>query len=163
MDQIDKQILEILKENARAGYTEIGSAIGLSRVTVKNRMDALEERNVIKGYKVILEETSPAKGVLFVMDIYTEPELFESIAERLSYDSRIRKIYGTTGSAKIHAVGYAANAEEVGTFIRKVFGHTKGILKLQWDILTSVLKDVDGGVDYVSIKRKEQENSVRNE
>ena len=35
LDKLDNQILKIIKEDARLGYTEIGKKVGLSRVSVK--------------------------------------------------------------------------------------------------------------------------------
>ena len=39
MDKIDRTILELIKDNARMSYSEIGKSAGISRVAVKKRMD----------------------------------------------------------------------------------------------------------------------------
>ena len=44
LDQLDNKILEIIKNNARLTYKEIGEQVGISRVSVKTRMDALQEK-----------------------------------------------------------------------------------------------------------------------
>ena len=49
MDNTDSRILEIIKENARLSYSEIGKAAGISRVAVKKRMDAMEKAGVIRA------------------------------------------------------------------------------------------------------------------
>ena len=41
LDSFDQQILSLLTKNARYSYSEIGDIIGLSRVAVKSRFDAL--------------------------------------------------------------------------------------------------------------------------
>ena len=43
LDEMDNRILKELKDNARATYSEIGEAVGLSRVAVKNRIEVLEK------------------------------------------------------------------------------------------------------------------------
>lgn len=45
LDALDNKILEVIKEDARLSYSEIGSRVGLSRVAVKNRMEVLELSN----------------------------------------------------------------------------------------------------------------------
>ena len=40
-DQIDQQILDLLIENSRISLIDISEQVGLSRVAVKNRIDAL--------------------------------------------------------------------------------------------------------------------------
>ena len=49
LDDLDNKILEIIKDNARLTYKEIGEQVGISRVSVKTRMDALQEKGIIKG------------------------------------------------------------------------------------------------------------------
>ena len=41
MDELDQQILSILREDARTPYTEIADAIGTSEGTVRNRVEQL--------------------------------------------------------------------------------------------------------------------------
>ena len=47
LDALDRQIVQLLIENARSSYSEIGQKIGISRVAVKARIQALEQRGVI--------------------------------------------------------------------------------------------------------------------
>ena len=56
MDKIDHAILDLIKDNARMSYSEIGNAVGLSRVAVKKRMDVMETSGVIRGYKTVIDE-----------------------------------------------------------------------------------------------------------
>ena len=49
LDEQDRKILNLLTQNARYTYSEIGEKLGLSRVAIKNRIDALEQRGVIRG------------------------------------------------------------------------------------------------------------------
>ena len=47
LDTIDQQILQLLIQNARASYSDIGQRIGISRVAVKSRIQALEQKGII--------------------------------------------------------------------------------------------------------------------
>ena len=149
IDEIDNKILEVLNDNARLGYTEIGKAIGLSRVAVRNRVENMEKKGIIKGYKTLIDTTSSPGGTKFFVDIETSPEFYESIAVTLSKDSRIRQIYSMTGACKIHAVGFAPTSADVGYFARNLYRNTKGVRRLEWNIVAATLMDVDGGVEYV--------------
>ena len=40
LDEIDRKMLDLLTQNARYTYSELGERLGLSRVAIKNRMDA---------------------------------------------------------------------------------------------------------------------------
>ncbi len=149
IDSIDNRILELLKDNARAGYTEIGSAVGLSRVSVRNRVESLEKKGIIKGYQTLIDPEATPGGTKFFLDIETEPDCYEHLAEILSKDRRIRQIYSMTGSCRLHVVGFASTSADAGYFARSLYKHAKGIKKFEWNIVAATLFDVDGGVEYV--------------
>jgi DNA-binding Lrp family transcriptional regulator len=52
MDNIDRRILDELRQNARAGYGDIGSVVGLSASAVKRRVDRLVGDGVIRGFTI---------------------------------------------------------------------------------------------------------------
>ena len=51
LDELDEKIVRLLLENARMSYSEIGQKVGLSRVAAKMRVQALEQRGIIEGYR----------------------------------------------------------------------------------------------------------------
>ena len=52
MDNLDRGILDLLRQNARAGYGDIGSVVGLSASAVKRRVDRLVADKVIRGFTI---------------------------------------------------------------------------------------------------------------
>lgn len=50
LDQTDLKILELLGENARRTFGDIGGHVGLSAPAVKRRVDRLERSGVVLGY-----------------------------------------------------------------------------------------------------------------
>jgi DNA-binding Lrp family transcriptional regulator len=52
MDALDHRIIDLLRQNARAAYGDIGSVIGLSPSAVKRRVDRLVADGVIRGFTI---------------------------------------------------------------------------------------------------------------
>lgn len=52
VDNLDHRILDLLRQNSRAGYGDIGDAIGLSASAVKRRVDRLVANGVIRGFTI---------------------------------------------------------------------------------------------------------------
>ena len=52
MDDLDRDILAILRRDARTPYTEIAEQVGTSEGTVRNRVDRLDEDDVIERFTV---------------------------------------------------------------------------------------------------------------
>lgn len=63
MDEIDQSILIQLQENARISMTELGKKIGLSTPATNERVKKLEDKEVIKGYRAIIDPEKLNKDV----------------------------------------------------------------------------------------------------
>lgn len=60
MDDTDSKILDILKDEGRASFTDIAEEVDVTEATVRNRIESMEQENVIKRFTV---ETSVKDGV----------------------------------------------------------------------------------------------------
>ena len=149
IDEIDNKILEEIKDNARLTYKEIGEAVGISRVSVKNRMDAMQGKGIIKGFVTVIDPTNVPEGTLFFLDIISDSEHYEDVVEYLSKSNIIRQIYSVSGECRIHAVGYANYAAELNLLSNSIFRGKLGVQKITCNTVLSTLMDVDGGVEYV--------------
>jgi Lrp/AsnC family leucine-responsive transcriptional regulator len=68
MDQIDKQILLYLQNQARISMTELGKTIGLTSPAVTERVRRLEEKGIIKEYRtVVSRETIGKQAMAFIL------------------------------------------------------------------------------------------------
>lgn len=55
IDAIDQHILQLLADDARRTFGDMGSRVGLSAPAVKRRIDRLEQAGVIKGYTTVVD------------------------------------------------------------------------------------------------------------
>ena len=67
LDALDQQIVSLLIENARLSYSDIGEKVGLSRVAVKSRIQALEQRGVIEEYTTIINPQKISGGGVLLL------------------------------------------------------------------------------------------------
>ncbi len=76
MDAKDSGIIDVLRTDGRASFSEIGRRIGLSTNATAARVRRLEEAGVILGYRVVLGSevaTDPAEGLEAFIDVRLEP------------------------------------------------------------------------------------------
>ncbi len=158
LDALDEKILDVIKDNARATFSQIGECVGLSRVAVKKRMEVMEKNGIIQGYKTVINPTKAPQGVQFVIDVEAVPERYGEVLDVLGADKFLRQVYTTTGECRIHAMGFAPNTNTLESHANYLFLHTKGIRKLSWHLLLSTIKDVDGGVEYVRYQEDEEKS-----
>ena len=148
MDKLDQRILELIKDNARLSYSEIGKSVGISRVAVKKRMDAMENAGVIRGYRTVTDEEQAQEGIRYTIDIEALPEEYPNVVKTLQADPKLEEIYSTTGECRIHCVGRSRSKSTMEAHVNYLFNHTKGIRKVSWHILMSDLRK--GSVDAES-------------
>ena len=53
LDELDQKIVQLLIKNARLSYSDIGKEVGISRVAVKARIQALEKKGVIEQLSIL--------------------------------------------------------------------------------------------------------------
>ena len=52
VDSLDRSILTVLRESARAPFVEIAKKVGVTERTVRTRMKRMEEDGVVRGYTI---------------------------------------------------------------------------------------------------------------
>ena len=156
MDPINQRILELIRENARMSYSDIGKAAGISRISAKKRMDSMEKAGVIKGYQTVIDEEKVRGGLRYIIDIEAIPEEYAAVVKTLTADRELEQIYSTTGDCRIHCVGRSRNQSTMESHVTYLFNHTKGIRKISWHILLSDLRQAEEGDRYGTEKEKFQ-------
>ena len=74
MDELDREILNILRRDARTPYTEIAEQVGTSEGTVRNRVETMVEDGVIERFTVTTR-TGNVKAMIEIsvaMDVNTD-------------------------------------------------------------------------------------------
>jgi len=126
MDEKDKQIINILKDDARAGYGEIGSQIGLSEGAVRKRIKALTNQGVIRQFTV---KIGVAEGAQAITLLATNPAYpTQEVSKKIQEIPNIETIYEVTGEYDIVAVITGMNVTEVNECIEKI-RRVEGIMK----------------------------------
>lgn len=144
LDALDQKIVELLIENARMSYSDIGQQIGISRVAVKARIRSLEQRGIIEEYTTIINPQKIGGAVSCYFEIETLPETLSEVIERLSANQTITQIYRVTGKNKLHVHAVASSSEEMERLIQTVIDPLPGVLNSSCNIILSRIKDVKG-------------------
>ena len=70
LDAIDREIIALLKENAKRTFADIGGHVGLSSTAVKRRVDRLEGDGVIVGYGARINPSALGDGIEALIELY---------------------------------------------------------------------------------------------
>lgn len=144
LDELDRQILKLLTENARSSYSEIGEKLGYSRVAIKNHMDALETQGVIESYTTIINPQKLGGAVSCYLEIEAQPDSLTAVTEQLCACPTVTQIYRVTGPCCLHVHAVAAGQEELEAFLRDVIDRLPGVNSVRTQVILSRIKDVKG-------------------
>ncbi|MBR2756426.1 MAG: Lrp/AsnC family transcriptional regulator [Lachnospiraceae bacterium] len=145
-------------------FSEIGRAVGISRVAVRHRIEQMEKNGIIRGYYAKIDLKAIPKGIRFILDIEAEPGCYAEVIETLAASSMLHEIYGTSGKSHIHVMGVAPNNETLGRYANYLYRTTKGIRELNWQILVITYKNMERGTEYVQYQESEhlEEGGAKN-
>ena len=126
MDEKDKEIIRLLREDGRAGYGEIGGKIGLSEGAVRKRIKTLVNAGVIRKFTV---KISVAEGAEAITLLSTNPSFpTQTVSELIRGIPNVETVYEVTGEYDIVAVISGMSVAEVNECIEKI-RHVEGIMK----------------------------------
>jgi DNA-binding Lrp family transcriptional regulator len=135
IDDIDRQILEALHENARISYTDLAKKIGLSRVAVQARISALTEAGVIERFTVVINPVKVGIQVSAFFNVDIEPRYLDEVAEKLAKEPAVTSLYHMTGPSTLHMHGIFANMQEMEKFLLGTLYAMPGIVRVETQML----------------------------
>ena len=144
LDELDREIVQLLIENARISYSDIGEEIGISGVAVKARIRALEQKGIIEEYTTVINPQKISGAVSCYFEIETTPNCLSDVTEILNRDNTVTQIYRVTGKDKLHVHAVAASAEEMENFLHTVIDTLPGVVSCSCNMILSRIKDIKG-------------------
>ncbi len=144
LDEIDRKILELLSENARMSYVDIGHEVNLSRVAVKMRIQALEERGIIEKYCVIINPEKIGRSISAFFDIEVDPKHLYEVEQMLVKNDDVTQIYQMTGSTRLHVHAVMELNDDLDDFLKNVIYKLPGIKKVDCNMIFARIKDHKG-------------------
>ena len=144
LDELDQKIIQLLVKNARMSYSDIGDNIGISRVAVKARIQALENKGIIEEYTTIINPQKISGAVSCYFEIETKPDSFKEVTNILNKNDIVTQIYRVTGRDKLHVHAVASSNEEMEHFLHYVIDTLPGVLSCSCNTILSRVKDIKG-------------------
>ena len=144
LDDLDQKIIKCLIQNARMSYSEIGQQVGISRVAVKMRVQALEKRGIIEEYTTIINPQKISGAISCYFEIETLPDTLEEVISILEKNDTVTQIYRVTGKSRLHVHAVSPSQEELEQLLHGTMDHLPSVLECSTNIILSRVKDIKG-------------------
>jgi DNA-binding Lrp family transcriptional regulator len=97
MDDIDRQLISALRDNARTSVASLAKSLRVARGTVQNRLAKLESDGTITGYTVRLKPQAEEHRIRALMTIAVEGNRSDEVIRALRGDPAVGALYSTNG------------------------------------------------------------------
>lgn len=97
MDDTDRALISALRHDARASLSDLAATLGVSRATVRGRIEKLKTSGDIVGFSVVLKEdvqTDPIRGLMMIR---IEGRGSDRIKRQLHGMPAVRAVHSTNG------------------------------------------------------------------
>lgn len=144
LDELDQQIVKLLIRNARMSYSEIGQKIGISRVAVRSRVQALEQAGIIEEYTTVINPQKISGAISCYFEIETVSDTLPEVAALLEQNDTVTQIYRVTGKSKLHVHAVASSSEEMEELMYGTMDKLPGVVECSCNMIFSRIKDIKG-------------------
>lgn len=139
MDSIDRQIIALLRINARQSFREIGERVGLSAPAVKRRVDRLEQSGAITGYGATVNPEALGWPIRAIVALFCEGRMSaDEVGALAAGVPEVMAAYTIAGegSAILHVL--AADPKHLEHVLARL-REAPGVLRTQTQVVLSTL------------------------
>jgi Lrp/AsnC family transcriptional regulator for asnA, asnC and gidA len=143
LDQLDKEIIDLLTKDGRMSCAEIARAIGtVSERSVRYRLEKLIADNVIR---ITAQPVPQALGYSIVADVFIEVESGQvlEIARKIASYEVVSYVACSTGESDISIQIITQNNRELYEFVTEVLGKLPGVRKTTTSMVPFIVKDME--------------------
>lgn len=135
-DSVDKELIAILRTDARASVSKIAKLLHVSRGTVQNRLDRLISSGAILGFTVRAHDELEKDVVKAIMLIEVVGKSTTQVINKLRGIPQLHKLHTTNGAWDLVAEIRASNLSSFDHVLRDV-RTIDGVLNSETSILLS--------------------------
>jgi DNA-binding Lrp family transcriptional regulator len=134
LDDTDRQLIALLRRDARLGVATLAAKLGVSRGTVSNRLRKLEDQQVIVGYTVKLKPDAEPNQIRAWMGVRVEGNQTRAVIASLLGEPGVAALHDTNGRWDLLAELRAESMAELSQVLERV-RLIKGIANTETSIL----------------------------
>ena len=142
MDDIDREILSILQDDARAPNAEIARRVKMAPSAVFERIRKLEERGVIQGYTARIDPSALGLGLLAFVFVRAEEGLGAPETERfLAAIPEVQEVHHVAGEDCFLVKVRLPDTAALGRLLRDGIGAIRAVRSTRSTIVLETVKE----------------------
>ena len=143
LDEVDRQLLAYLQDDARMTNTELARRVDLSPPGLQKRIRKLEESGVIEQYATIVNREALGFDMLCFVQVtlkHHEPESVQTFRERVQQMPEVQDCYFLTGEYDYLLKVLVRNRRDLERFLVETLTPLPGMDKIRTSMVLSEIK-----------------------
>lgn len=140
IDEIDREILRMLQDNARISFRKIAEKLNVSETTIFMRVRKLLKKKVIKRFTAIVSPEMLGKNITAFVLITANPKKLRGVLETLSRINDVYEVYDVTGSYYAILKVRTDDQEKLAKIIDEI-GMIDGVLSTETALVLRSIKE----------------------
>lgn len=139
LDELDRQIVWHLQDNARMPFTRIAEKLGVAERTIRLRVGQMQTQGILSLVGVV----NPIKvglNVQTIVHVAVEAHRLEDVVSELQLIDEVRYVVLTSGEYQLFLEVFTKNHDEFSDFLIKKLNKIEGIQKTNVVMELKVLK-----------------------
>ncbi|MCG6903062.1 MAG: Lrp/AsnC family transcriptional regulator [Rhodobacter sp.] len=139
MDNIDQKLIAALRRDSRSPLSDLAGLLGISRATVRARLEKLQSSGDIQGFTVLTRQDVAQSPVRGLMMLKIEGAGAERILHRLTGYPQVTEVHSTNGAWDLIAEIGTGTLEEFDRILFEI-RRLDGVTSSETNLLLSTRK-----------------------
>ena len=143
LDQVDRDILNILQAEGRSSASYIAEKIGMSIPAVTDRIKKLQESGVIRGFTTLLDHRKVGLDVsAFITVISESSSHYSDVVRQANQTPEIVQCFTTTGNGSHVLLAITENSTSLEKLLR-IIQSWPGVMRTETQMVLSSYKSIN--------------------
>src|SRR5690606_24104551 len=140
LDRIETALLQALEDDARLSYAELGERVGLSKSPCWSRVQELQRRGVITGYRAEIDAAAVGLALHAFVEVSIDSALYQQFEAAVNLNSAVIECYTTAGQADYVLHVLVPGISELDELLRTRISRLPGVQRLESTVCMKTIK-----------------------
>jgi len=158
IDNTDLDIIDLLKEDGRASFSDIADELDLATSTVAGRVQKLQEKEIITGFTPSIDYEKLGFELTAMIAIKAESNKIVETAKNLESNERVISFFEVTGETDMILISRFLDREDMNSFLKEL-QQTQGIKSTETNVILTTPK-IEDNMDLKEFFKREDTNRI---
>lgn len=140
LDRVEMALLQALEGDARLSYAELGERVGLSKSPCWARVQDLQRRGVITGYRAEIDPAAVGLALHAFVEVSIDSARHEQFEAAVNLNPAVIECYTTAGQADYVLHVLVPGISELDDLLRARISRLPGVQRLESTVCMKTIK-----------------------